>query len=223
MGVPTIVLADDHHLIRYSLRVLLEIKVGFKVLGEAEDGLEALKLVEKLRPDVLVIDLLMPKMNGLETTKQVSKRSPDTKVVILSMYDNESYVVEALRAGAKAYVLKSSTSEDLVLAIQEVIIGHRYLSPPLSERAIETYTQSVKATKIGVDDLLTPREREVLRLSAEGYTSTEIAAALYISPRTAQTHRTNLMSKLGLHTQTDLVRYAMRKGIIPTDGQAGSR
>ena len=214
MSVPTVVLADDHHVVRHSLRVLLEVKAGFKVLGEAENGLEALKLVEELRPDVLVIDLMMPRMNGLEAARQVGKRSPDTKVVILSMYDDESYVVEALRAGAKGYVLKSSTSEELVLAIQEVIIGHRYLSSPLSERAIETYTQSAKATKMDVDDLITPREREVLRLAAEGYTSTEIATALYISPRTAQTHRSNLMGKLGLHTQTDLVRYAMRKGII---------
>jgi DNA-binding NarL/FixJ family response regulator len=213
----TIVLADDHHVVRQGLRVLLEAQPDFQLVGEAGDGLEAVQLTERLKPDVLVIDLMMPSLNGLEATRQVSQRSPHTRVVILSMHANEAYVLESLRNGAAGYVLKDSSAADLVHAVREVVAGRRYLSSPLSERAIEAYIQ--KATDVTLDpyEMLTNREREVLHLAAEGYTNAEIADQLSISPRTAETHRANLMHKLGLRTHTDLIRYALRRGILPME------
>jgi len=213
----TIALADDHQVVRNGLRVLLEAEPDFSVVGEAGDGLEAVRLVERLQPDVLVLDLMMPGLNGLEVARQVSQRSPQTRVVILSMYDNEAYVLEALRAGAAAYVPKESTSAELVRAIREAVAGRRYLSPPLSERAIEIYMQRAESAALDPYETLTAREREVLHLVAEGHTNAEIAARLFVSPRTIETHRANLMRKLGLHTQTDLIRYALRRGILPME------
>lgn len=217
MSVTTIVLADDHQVVRHGLRVLLESELNFRIVGEASDGLEAVELVERQQPDILVLDLMMPGLNGLEVARQSSHRSPHTNVVILSMYNNEAYVLEALRAGAKAYVLKASTSDELVRAIREVAAGRRYLSPPLSERAIQAYSQKAESSAIDAYETLTTREREVLQLAAEGCTNTDVATKLSISPRTAETHRANLMRKLGLHTQTDLIRYALRRGILPID------
>ena len=213
----TIVLADDHHIVRQGLRVLLEGQPDFQLVGEAGDGLEAVQLTERLKPDVLIIDLMMPSLNGLEATRQVSQRSPHTRVVILSMHANEAYVLEALRNGAAGYVLKDSSAADLVHAVREVVAGRRYLSSPLSERAIAAYIQ--KASDVALDpyEMLTNREREVLHLAAEGYTNAEIADQLSISPRTAETHRANLMHKLGLRTHTDLIRYALRRGILPME------
>jgi len=213
----TIVLADDHHVVRQGLRSLLEAEPDFSVVGETGDGLEAAQQVERLQPDALVLDLMMPGLNGLEVTRQVSRRSPRTCVVILSMYANEAYVLEALRAGAAAYVLKESTSAELVRAIREAIAGRRYLSPPLSERAIESYMQKAESAELDPYETLTAREREVLHLVAEGHTNAEIAGRLFISRRTVETHRTNLMRKLGLRTQTDLIRYALRRGILPME------
>ena len=213
----TIALADDHQVVRNGLRVLLEAEPDFSVVGEAGDGLEAVRLVERLQPDALVLDLMMPGLNGLEVARQVSQRSPQTRVVILSMYDNEAYVLEALWAGAAAYVLKESTSAELVRAIREAVAGRRYLSPPLSERAIEIYIQRAESAALDPYETLTAREREVLHLVAEGHTNAEIAARLFVSPRTVETHRANLMRKLGLHTQTDLIRYALRRGILPME------
>ena len=213
----TIVLADDHHIVRQGLRALLEGQPDFQLVGEAGDGLEAVQLTERLKPDVLIIDLMMPSLNGLEATRQVSQRSPHTRVVILSMHANEAYVLEALRNGAAGYVLKDSSAADLVHAVREVVAGRRYLSSPLSERAIAAYIQ--KASDVALDpyEMLTHREREVLHLAAEGYTNAEIADQLSISPRTAETHRANLMHKLGLRTHTDLIRYALRRGILPME------
>ena len=213
----TIVLADDHHIVRQGLRVLLEAQPDFQLVGEAGDGLESVQLTERLKPDVLIIDLMMPSLNGLEATRQVSQRSPQTRVVILSMHANEAYVLEALRNGAAGYVLKDSSAADLVHAVREVVAGRRYLSSPLSERAIAAYIQ--KASDVALDpyEMLTNREREVLHLAAEGYTNAEIADQLSISPRTAETHRANLMHKLGLRTHTDLIRYALRRGILPME------
>lgn len=217
MSRTTIVLADDHHVVRQGLRALLEAEADFSVVGEAADGLEVVGLVEHLKPNVLVLDLMMPSLNGLEVTRQVCQRSPKTRVVILSMYANEAYVLEALRNGAAAYVLKEASSSDLVQAVREVAAGRRYLSPPLSERAIEAYVQKAKAAPLDRYETLTTCEREVLQLAAQGYSNPEIATRLGISPRTAETHRANLMRKLGLQTQTDLVRYALRRGIIPME------
>jgi two-component system response regulator NreC len=216
MSVTTIVLADDHHVVRQGLRSLLEAEPDFSVVGEAGDGLEAAQLIECLRPDVLVLDLMMPGLNGLEVTRQVSQRSPRTHVVILSMHPNEAYVLEALRAGAAAYVLKESTSAELVRAVREAVAGWRYLSPPLSERAIEAYMQRAESAVLDPYETLTAREREIL-LAAEGHTNAEIADRLFISRRTVETHRANLMRKLGLRTQTDLISYALRQGILPME------
>lgn len=211
----TIVLADDHQVVRQGLRALLETQEDFSIVGEAADGITAAQMVENLKPNILVLDLMMTGMNGLEVTRQVSKRSPKTIVVILSMHNNEGYVLEALRAGAKAYILKESSADELVRAIREVIAGRRYLGPPLSERVIETYLRKAESSIIDPYDTLTAREREVLHLAAQGSTNAEIAAKLFISRRTAEIHRTNMMRKLGLHTQTQLVRYAIQRGILP--------
>ena len=219
MDVERIVLADDHHVVRRGLKTLLEAEPDFDVIGEASDGLEAADLVERLQPDVLVLDMVMPGLNGVEVTRRAAKHSPQTRIVILSMYDNEAYVLEALRAGAKAYVLKRSTSEELVRAIREAIAGRYYLSPPLSGRAIEAYMEKAKDVTMDPYGILTPREREVLHLAAEGFTSAQIATRLYISPRTAETHRASVMRKLGLRTRTDLIRYALRRGILPPENQ----
>ena len=161
----TIVLADDHHLVRQGLRVLLEGQPDFQLVGEAGDGLEAVQLTERLKPDVLVIDLMMPSLNGLEATRQVGQRSPHTRVVILSMHANEAYVLEALRNGAAGYVLKDSSAADLVHAVREVVAGRRYLSSPLSERAIAAYIQKASDVVLDPYEMLTNREREVLHLA----------------------------------------------------------
>ncbi len=213
-----ILLADDHALVRHGLRALLESEEKFKVVAEAGDGLEALDLVKKLKPDVVVLDVMMPNLNGLETARQLTKQYPRTKIIILSMYDEEGFVLEALGNGASGYVLKDSTSKDLVLAINEVIAGRRYLSPPLSDRAIDAYQQFAKSGTFDKYDTLTTREREVLQLTVEGHTHGEIAQTLGISVRTAETHRANLMKKLKIHSQADLIRYAIKRKIIPMDG-----
>ena len=157
---------------------------------------------------------MMPGLNGLEVTRQVSQRAPQTRIIILSMHANEAYVLEALRNGASAYVLKDSRADDLVYAVREVMEGRRYLSPPLSERAINSYIRQANESTLDPYETLTNREREVLNLAAQGCNATEIAQKLSISGRTAETHRANLMRKLDLHTQTDLIRYALRRGII---------
>lgn len=213
----TIVLADDHHLVREGLRVLLETEPDFEVIGEAADGLSAVQMVERLQPDVVIADLMMPDLNGLEVARHVSQYSADTRIVILSMHANEAYVLEALRNGVSAYVLKDSRGNDLVFAVREVLDGRRYLSPPLSERAIESYVEKSQTAELDPYETLTTREREILHLAAQGHSATEMASRLFLSPRTVETHRANLMRKLDLHTQTDLIRYALRRGIIPLD------
>jgi len=216
----TIVLADDHRIVREGLRALLKAEADFSVIGEAGDGLEALAMVRNSSPDVVVLDLMMPSLNGLEVARQISKQTPLTKIVILSMHDDEGFVIEALTNGVSAYVLKDSSSSDLVQAVREAAAGRRYLSPPLSDRAIEAYQRIARAGTLDKYETLTTREREVLQLSAEGHTNSEIAARLGISVRTAETHRSRLMHKLGAHTQADLIRYALRRGIIPMEKAA---
>lgn len=213
----SILLADDHPVVRHGLRALLEAERDFRIVGEADDGLETVRMVESLQPDVLVLDLMMPSLNGLEVTRQVCQRVPQTQVIILSMHADEAYVLEALRNGAVGYVLKDASAGELVRAVREVIAGRRYLSPPLSERAIEAYVQKASEGALDPYETLTTREREVLHLVAEGYTSAEIAARLSISPRTVEVHRANVMRKLGLRSQTDLIRYALRRGILPLE------
>jgi len=215
--ITTIVLADDHRIVRQGLHALLKGEPDFNVIGEAGDGHEALELVRQLNPDVVVLDLMMRGLNGLEAARQINKQMPQIKIIILSMYDDEGFVLEALANGALAYVLKDAGYSDLVQAVREVAAGHRYLSPPLSDRAIEAYQRVAKAGPLDRYETLTSREREVLQLSAEGHTNSEIAARLGISVRTAETHRSRVMHKLSVHTQSDLTRYALRRGIIPLE------
>lgn len=213
----TILLAEDHHIVRQGLRAMLEAEADFQVVGEASEGLQAVQLVERLQPDVLIVDLVMPGLNGLEVVRQARDRSPLTRAVVLSMHANEAYVLEALRNGAAAYLLKDASVAELVGAVREVVAGRRYLSSPLSERAIEAYEQKAKGATLDVYETLTTREREVLQLTAEGQSSAEIAGRFSISPRTVETHRANLMRKLHLRTQADLIRYALRRGILPME------
>jgi len=210
-----IVVADDHVVVRQGLRALLEREPGFRVVGEAADGSETLEMVERLSPDVLVLDLTMPGIQGLEITRRVARRTPEIHVVILSMHNTVAYVSEALRRGACGYVVKEASSEQLCLAIKEAMAGRIYLSPPLSREAVETHRRRGAGTRTTPDETLTPRERQVLALAAEGLCAREIAERLAVSPRTAEVHRANLMHKLGLHSQTDLVHYAMTNGLIP--------
>jgi DNA-binding NarL/FixJ family response regulator len=214
-GMITIVLADDHQVVRQGFRALLETEPDLKVIGEAADGDKAVQLVENLQPDVLVLDLVMTGTNGLEVTRQVAKRSPKTAVVILSMYSSDDYVLEALRAKAKGYVLKESGADELVTAIRVVVSGRRYIAPPLSERVIDTFLNMADGERTDSYDGLTAREREVLYMAARGIKNAEIADKLFISRRTVEAHRTNMMRKLGLHSQIQLVRYAMQRGILP--------
>jgi DNA-binding NarL/FixJ family response regulator len=215
----TIVLADDHHLVRLSLRILLETEPDFHIIGEAADGQAAVQLVEHLQPEVLILDLMMPGLSGLEVTRQVHQRVPQTRVIILSMYDDEAYVLQALKNGAAGYVLKKSTAAELFRAVHEVKIGRRYLSLPLSEEYIETLMIEADESKQDPYELLTPRELEVFHLVVEGHTNAQIAAQLVISRRTVEVHRANIRRKLGLRTQADLILYAIQQGLLPPEGK----
>ncbi len=210
----TVVLADDHQVVRLGLRALLEAEPGLRVVGEAADGLEAVQLVDRLRPGILVLDLMLPGLNGLEVTRQVRQRSPQTRVIILSMHANEAYVLEALRKGAAAYVLKRSGAADLVQAVREVVAGRRYLSAPLSERAIATYVEKAEAAALDPYETLTTREREVLHLAAEGCTSADIAARLSLSPRTVEMHVRNTLAKLDCRSRTEATARAYTLGLV---------
>ena len=215
----TIVLADDHPIVRQGIRALLTAEPDHQVVGEAADGLMAVRLVAQIQPAVLVVDLMMPGMGGLEVTRRVRALPSPPQVIVLSMHADEVYVLDALRSGAAAYVLKENDTAQLISAVRAVVAGQRYLSPPLSERAIDSYTRQAHATPLDAFDLLTMREREVLQLVACGHTSAEIAALLNISPRTAETHRANLMRKLGMHGQAELVRYAVQRGLTPPSAE----
>jgi DNA-binding NarL/FixJ family response regulator len=210
----TIVLADDHLVVRRGMKSLLEAESDFELVGETGDGLEAVQLAERQKPDVLVLDLMMPGLNGIEVTRQVRKRSPHTQIIILSMHGNDEYVLEALRNGANGYVLKDAGATELVQAVRAVSGGERFLSPVLAERAIDAYVRHTEETTLDRYETLTDREREVLHLAAEGLTNVEIAARLSLSPRTVENHRANMMRKLGITNQTELVRYAIKRGIV---------
>ncbi|NCC37213.1 MAG: response regulator transcription factor [Chloroflexia bacterium] len=217
MGVLTIVLADDHAVVRAGLRALLENEMDCSVVGEAGNGLEALALVERLQPSLLVVDLMMPGLSGLEVARQARQISSGTRIIILSMHSDESYVREALRVGVTAYVLKEALSNDFLYALHQAASGRRYLSPPLSEKALDAYASQTAETTLDLYETLTAREREILYLAAQGMTSAEIAERLMIGVRTVDTHRASMMRKLGLHTPLDLIRYAVRRGIVSLD------
>jgi DNA-binding NarL/FixJ family response regulator len=221
MSATTIVLADDHDVVRQGLRALFADERDFVVTGEAADGREVAGVVERLRPHVLVLDLMMPGLNGLEVIRQVRQQAPGTRIVVLSMYANEAYVVEALHNGASAYVLKSASGTEVVKAAHEALAGRRYLSAPLSEAAVRAYEEKTNRGALDLYETLTSREREVFQLAAVGCGNPEIADRLSISVRTAETHRANLLRKLGLSGQTELVRYALRRGGLPPEVEKG--
>ena len=209
----TIVLAEDHSLVREGLKHLLRDDKSLRLVGEAGDGMKAVELVEQLRPSILLLDLMIPRLHGLEVIRQVRK-CEGTRVVVISMHSDEPYVMEAFRNGAAGYVLKDSTPAELLQAIHTVVGGGRYLSPSLSDLAINTYLKRLDGIANDIYSTLSGRERMVLQLAAEGNNTAAIAKQLYISPRTVETHRANLMKKLSLRSQTDLVRFAIRKKII---------
>jgi two-component system response regulator NreC len=210
-----IVLADDHTLVRHGLRLMLERESGLKVVAEASNGKEALLAVESSLPHVIVMDLAMPVLNGIEAARQIHMKYPATSIVVLSMHSDEGYVLRALKAGARAYLLKDSADADLINAIRAVTDGKAFFSPAISRVLVEDYVRQLQQK--GVDDsyeLLTSREREVLQLLGEGKSNKEVANLLNLSPYTVETHRSNLMEKLNLHNVPDLILYAVRKGVI---------
>jgi DNA-binding NarL/FixJ family response regulator len=208
----TILLADDHPFVRQGLRTVLQAERDFTLVGEADNGLEAVRLAERLRPEILIVDLMMPGLNGLEVTGRVRKMG--VRVVVLSMQDDEPFVLDALRNGALAYVRKDAPPEELVRAIREAFANRRYLSSPLTDRAEEIFFKAGQEAPADPYYSLSDREREVLQLTAEGHSSTQIADRLFISARTVETHRVHLMRKLGLSSLSDVIRYAVRRGIV---------
>lgn len=210
-----IVLADDHTIMRRGLRLLFEREAGFQVVGEASNGHEAVDAVAAQEPDVVVMDIAMPLLNGIEAAHRISGTYSKTAVVILSMHSDEGYVLRALKAGARGYLLKDSAEADLISAVRAVSEGKAFFSPAISKLLVEDYVRQIRQR--GVEDsyeLLTPRERELLQLLAEGKTTKEIATFLNLSPYTVDTHRGNLLQKLNLHSIPELILYAVRKGVI---------
>ncbi len=210
----TIVLADDHSVVREGLRSLFKTEPDFCLIGEASDGLEAVRLTERLQPNVLLIDLAMPGLGGLEAIRQVSKRFPRVRVIVLSMHAAEDYVAEAFGNGAAGYILKQSPVSEVIQGVREVASGRRFLSSSVPKGAIEMCLDHARNGPSEPYETLTSREREVLQLVAEGYSSIEIGRRLFISSRTVEMHRQNMMRKLGLHSQAGLIRYALAKGIL---------
>jgi two-component system, NarL family, response regulator NreC len=210
-----ILLADDHTVMRAGLRVLLERQPNLEIVGEAEDGRQTVQLASSHVPDVVVMDIAMPNLNGVEATRRMVSKQPTISVVILSMYSDESYVMRALEAGARAYLLKDSAVTDLIRAIEAVSQGKSFFSPKISRILAEEYIRALRQKGVADSyELLTPREREILQLLAEGKTNKEVATSLNISVYTAETHRGNILQKLNLHSTAELVLYAVRKGII---------
>jgi len=210
-----ILLADDHVVMRSGLRLLLERQPNLEVVGEAADGQEAVRLAAADKPDVVIMDIAMPHLNGVEATRQIVTRNPETAVVILSMHSDESYVLRSLKAGARAYLLKDSAEADLIAAIRAIQGGKSFFSPGVRRILTEDYMHAL--AKLGAEDtyeLLTPREREVLQLVAEGKSNKDVANLLNLSLYTVETHRTHILQKLNLHSVPDLILYAVRKGII---------
>jgi two-component system response regulator NreC len=210
-----VLLADDHGIVRRGLKSLLETETSLQVAAEAADGLEALRLCEEHRPDVLIVDIGMPKLNGIDVTARSQKLERPPRVIILSMHADESYIIRALAAGARAYLLKDATDEDLLPAVRAVAAGKPFFSPAVTAVLVEDYVRQLQTR--GLTDsyhLLTDREREILQLVAEGRSNKEVATLLDLGLSTVETHRANLMQKLNLHNTAEIVLYAVRKGII---------
>jgi DNA-binding NarL/FixJ family response regulator len=211
-----VIIAEDHHLVRQGIRAILEKTEDIEVIGEAEDGQEAVTLVEKLKPDVVVMDLAMPRLNGTQALEKIQALGLETKVVILSMYSDTIMVRQALKTGAKGYLLKRSVTEELLLAIRAATRGEIYLSPPVSKAFIND-ALILHTNQVTELDLLSPREREVMQLIAEGYTNNAIAQILKISSKTVEKHRTSIMTKLNIHDTAGLVRAAIKFGLVSLD------
>lgn len=208
-------LADDHSVVRQGLRVWLEKSGTIQVVGEASDGREAVAMAEELTPDVVLMDIAMPSLNGIDATAQITRRNESIKVIILSMYADEGYILRALGAGAKGYLLKESTESDVLPAVRAVCSGKPFFTPSIARLLLEDYMRVLKQSNAQDSyDLLTEREKEVLQILAEGKSNKEAAQLLNLSPHTVDTHRTNLMQKLNLHNTAEIVLYAVRKGII---------
>jgi len=215
MNPVRILLADDHTVMRNGLRLLLERQPHLQVVGEAADGRQAVALCESANPDVVIMDIAMPNLNGIEAARQIVNRNPRTAIAILSMHSDESYVIRALKAGARAYLLKDSAEADLLAAVRALTEGKSFFSPAISKILVEDYMRQLESR--GAEDtyeLLTTREREILQLLAEGRTNKEVANMLNLSLYTVETHRTHILQKLNLHSVPELILYAVRKGII---------
>ncbi|MFQ5595115.1 MAG: response regulator [Anaerolineae bacterium] len=208
-----VLLAEDHSLVRAGFRALLQTLDGVRVVAEADDGRQALRLIETHQPDVVLMDIAMPGLNGLDATAHVAKAFPHVRVIILSMHANEEYVWQALRAGAAGYLLKDADISELEVAVRSVARGETYLTPPVSKQIIADYVRRVGGEPVPSEQL-TPRQREVLQLIAEGHTTREIAQTLGVSVKTVETHRRQLMDRLDIHEVAGLVRHAIRIGLI---------
>ena len=214
-GKKRIVIAEDHTILREGLRALLSSDPDFEVVGEAQDGRAAIQCVESLMPDLVLMDLSLPRMNGMDAIKEIKRRCPEIKVLVLTVHRTEEYILATLRAGADGYVLKDATHTELVMGIRNVLTGKPYLSPGVSDKVIEGYLDGRKTVKTGTPwDALTQREREILKLIGEGYKNKDIADYLYISLKTVEKHRANLMRKLDLHSSSALTAFAMEKGLV---------
>jgi len=210
-----VLLADDHAVIRHGLRLVLEQQQDFEVVGEASDGREAVNLAKSLKPDVAVLDITMPNLNGIEATRQISAMLPGVSIVVLSMHADEAYVLRALKAGARGYLLKESPEADFIRAIRSVSEGKAFFSPAVSRMLVEDYVRQLQDRDIEDSyELLTTREREILQLIAEGKSNKDIANMLNLSLYTVETHRSNILEKLNLHSVPELILYAVRKGVI---------
>jgi DNA-binding NarL/FixJ family response regulator len=217
-GKRRIVIAEDHTIIREGLRALLSSDPEFDIVGEAEDGIEAIKRVERLAPDLVIMDLSMPKMNGVGAIREIKRIAPETKIVVLTVHTNEEYILASFQAGSNGYVLKYASHEELVLAIRTVLNGQPYLTPAASAVVLEAYLEGRKASDGGpFRRRLTARETDVLKLIAEGYRNKQIADFLGISVKTVERHRANLMKKLDLHSGPALTTFALQKGLICTE------
>ena len=215
MGPIRILIADDHAIMRRGLRTLLEREPGLEVIAEACDGREAIALARRERPHVVVLDIAMPNLNGIEAARQIAEVLPDIQIVILTVQADEAYLLSALKAGARAYILKNSAEADLIRAIRAVAEGKSFFSPVISKMLLEDYVRQIRDKQVEDSyDLLTGREREVLQLLAEGRTNKEVANILHLSVYTVDAHRGNILQKLNLHGIPELILYAVRKGII---------
>jgi DNA-binding NarL/FixJ family response regulator len=210
-----LVIAEDHTILREGLRALLSSQENLEVVGEAEDGREAIRQVEKLTPDLILMDLSMPKMNGIEAIREIRRRVPETRILALTVHKAEEFILEVLQSGADGYIPKDASSSELMMAIKSILMGKRYLSPSVSNVVIEGYLESRRTSEfITPWGKLTKREREILKLIAEGYKNKDIADYLCISVKTVEKHRSNLMKKLDLHSAAALTAYAMERGLV---------